>query len=138
METITEFKSFYRDKSAEELQYDAQNWKKQLEVLNYEFIFLNGLIRANIYEPDSRNLFERLESFKRNLKSQDKKRLKLLDEVDHHLNQLDKKIECDDLSCDNFFITAHQKMAKKIMTFLEEFNREKIHLFEYIISVIIK
>ena len=37
MERIGEFKSFYRDKTMEELDDDTKKWKAQIEFLQYDF-----------------------------------------------------------------------------------------------------
>lgn len=138
MDTINDYKRFYRDKSIEELNYDAQIWKSQLDFLKYEFDFLKTILDSNIYEPEIINLFETLQLHKEGLSKMDRARLKLMDKLELHINVISKKIECDEMSCDSFFMDMHEKKSNETALFIKESNSLMIQLFQYIESVLKK
>lgn len=136
METITRNKGFNRDKSIEELQYNAHEWKVKLEFLKVELDFLKFLISQNVFESGIINLFERLQIFKQDIDTANQKGSKLLDKTNEHSNQITNKIEFDNLQCDYFFTEIHENLEFEIEVFLEETNNLKLQLFQYIQSVV--
>lgn len=53
------------------------------------------------------------------------------------LFQIDKKIECEDLLCDNFFIKEIDDLKYEIFNFLVDFTALKLKIFKYLQHVII-
>ena len=138
METMNLYKNLNRDMSNEELMDIAHQWRVELEFLEHELLFLKNLLDSNIYEKNTMNLFENLQLFKGEIDNLNEERANLLDKVHTYHTQLSKKIECDDLSCDMFYMQLQEKMAFNITTFLDESKNLKLLLFEYIQSVILK
>ena len=138
MEAKTRNKGFNRDKSIEELQYNAHEWKVKLEFLKVEWDFLKFLISQNVFDSGIINLFERLQIFKQDIDNVNKKCSNLFDKTNAHSNQITNKIECDNLQCDYFFTETHENLEYEIEVFLEETNNLKLQLFQYKQSVVKK
>ncbi|MCK5402185.1 MAG: hypothetical protein KAJ28_11180 [Flavobacteriaceae bacterium] len=138
METTIRDKSFNRDKSIEELQYDSHEWKSKLKFIKLELNFLKFLLNINIFEKGIMNLFETIELFKQDVDNANKKRSKLLDKTNLHISKITKKLECVNIDNNGFFIEIHENLEHEFEVFLEEINNLKLQLFQYIQSVIKK
>lgn len=138
MRTIEGFKKIYRDMSAKELHDDTQKWKKQIKFLQYELTFFEGLLDANIYNPEIRDLYETLQLYKKEINNVTEEGVKIINSLLSHEEQLKTYFECDDINFDYLPIEIHTKMAYDVAIFLEESNNLKIQLIEYIESTILK
>ena len=137
METKIDYKSFNTDKNIEELKYNLLQERETFRNLIIEEEFYKKLLNAPIYKTNKLNLFETLEGFKNELKNSAETNKLLLNEIGMQLFQIDKKLECDDLVCDNFFINELDDLELKIHDFLLNITSLKSRMFEYIQDVII-
>tara|TARA_R110001592_G_C12716718_1_gene708458 strand:- start:163 stop:579 length:417 start_codon:yes stop_codon:yes gene_type:complete len=136
MEISTEYKSFNRDKSVEELKYDCMNWNGNLQLLKIELAFLKGLLDYNIYEPHTINLFETLQLLKKNIDDANKKIIEFETQTTHYMAQLDENFKCKFGNCSRFYIELHEKKDYDLYEFFNESNNLKIELFQFIQSTI--
>lgn len=137
MDTENIYKNFNEDKSIEELQYHMLLNKVRLNELKTDFNFYTDLLEASIYKPNIINLFEKLQYFKNNIDIIKKGASNLLIEVQSQINHISKKIECEDVACDAFFITNYELLQRKTLEFLTKVYNDKRQMFEYLRSVII-
>jgi len=138
MKTKIEYKSFNNNKAIEELQYNLLQKRETLRNLIAEHQFYTFLLNAPIYKSLALNLFETLEGFKSEIEKVDQKTKMLLNEIGMQLYQIDKKIECQDLVCDNFFIKEIDNLEYKTSIFLIDIIDLKSRIFQYLQHVIIK
>jgi hypothetical protein len=136
METKIEYKSFNTDKTIEELKYNLLQQRETFRNLIIEEEFYKKLLNAPIYKSHKLNLFETLEGFKNELKNNAETNKLLLNEIGMQLFQIDKKLECNDLVCDNFFIKEIDDLELKIHDFLSEITALKFRMVEYFKDVI--
>ncbi|AUC81132.1 hypothetical protein [Lacinutrix sp. Bg11-31] len=136
METQLEYLSFNSDKSIDELLYTMKQTELHLKNIETELRFLKFLIDARIYKEKVMNLFENLTLF-------DKKVDRFLNEIEDALmelnnqtNLISKKIECEDLECDAFFINEHNKIESEFFNLIKKSSIVKLELFQYLKSVI--
>tara|TARA_R110002051_G_scaffold31017_2_gene71157 strand:- start:169 stop:588 length:420 start_codon:yes stop_codon:yes gene_type:complete len=138
MKTKNEYKSFNTDKSIEELKYNLLQQRETFGNLIIEQEFYKKFLNAPIYQSEKLNLFEKLEGFKNELKQTAETNKLLLNEIGVQLFQIDKKVECDDLFCDNFFIKEIDTLELKIHNFLIKITALKLQMIEYFEDVIIE
>jgi hypothetical protein len=138
MKTKNEYKSFNTDKSIEELKYNLLQQRETFGNLIIEQEFYKKLINAPIYQSEKLNVFEKLEGFKNELKQTAETNKLLLNEIGVQLFQIDKKVECDDLFCDNFFIKEIDTLELKIHNFLIKITALKLQMIEYFQDVMIE
>ncbi|PQJ68830.1 hypothetical protein [Polaribacter butkevichii] len=136
MEANKSYKSFNENKSIEELKYNMLQYTIRIEEELIEYKFYQNLIEASTFKGNSMNLFENLEMFKKDIKTTEKEAFALLDEIKLHSNSISNKIECDDLSCDNFFINKHNELEEKTYNFFRKCKAFKIQMFQYLESVL--
>ncbi|AOW16820.1 hypothetical protein LPB03_04765 [Polaribacter vadi] len=138
MKTKNEYKSFNTDKSIKELKYNLLQQRETFGNLIIEQEFYKKLLNAPIYQSEKLNLFEKLEGFKNELKQTAETNKLLLNEIGVQLFQIDKKVECDDLFCDNFFIKEIDTLELKIHNFLIKITALKLQMIEYFQDVMIE
>ncbi|MGY8909677.1 MAG: hypothetical protein ACKVIG_07440 [Flavobacteriales bacterium] len=138
MKTKNEYKSFNTDKSIEELKYNLLQQRETFGNLIIEQEFYKKLLNAPIYQSEKLNVFEKLEGFKNELKQTAETNKLLLNEIGVQLFQIDKKVECDDLFCDNFFIKEIDTLDLKIHDFLIKITALKLQMIEYFQDVMIE
>ncbi|MEJ2113109.1 MAG: hypothetical protein P8X62_05245 [Flavobacteriaceae bacterium] len=128
--------SFNGNKNIEELKYNLLQYKDSLEDLNIELAFYNFLLGASIFKPRIINLFEMLEKFKIETKEIIKMSEDLQNKISSHINQIENKIECEDLACENFFIEEYEELEHNIYNFFSKSKAFKSSLFQYLLGVI--
>ena len=138
MKTKNEYKSFNTDKSIEELKYNLLQQRETFGNLIIEQEFYKKLLNAPIYQSEKLNVFEKLEGFKNELKQTAETNKLLLNEIGVQLFQIDKKVECDDLFCDNFFIKEIDTLELKTHDFLIKITALKLQMIEYFQDVMIE
>ena len=136
METLPSYKSFADDKSIEELQYNILTDITSLENIRFELQFYKLLLDKPIFKAQVINLYENLAKFKNELQALNENCMDLLHELSSHANQIKKKIECEDMACDRFFIKEYNAVKHKVFSFNEKIFIFKFRLFQYIESVI--
>lgn len=137
METLEFYRSFNGSKTIEELQYNISKAISKLENLELELEFYNVLLEKPIYKSHMLNLFERLSGFQKEVKTLDKKREDLLQDLHSHSNLIKNKLECQDMACDSFFIKAQDTMEMRVVNFQNSLSDFKFKLFPYLKSVLI-
>ena len=135
METKNNYKSFNENKSIDELKYTMLIYKARLEEEIIEYKFYKNLLEQSIFKDNTVNLFENLETFKKEIATAENEAVTLLKEVKLQANSIVNKIECNDLFCDNFFIKNYDQLEEQLYTFFNKCTHFKIHLFEYLESV---
>ncbi|MFD0836068.1 hypothetical protein ACFQ0I_09850 [Mariniflexile aquimaris] len=137
MKTELNYISFSSNKSIEELRYILSNHISNLEHIKVELEFYNNLLDKPIYKPEVRNLFEKLDGFKNEINLIIEKHMVFLNnQLYAHLNSVKNKIECDDVACDNFFISEHEALDLEVFNFYKEVNDLKSRLFPFVLSVL--
>ena len=112
--------------------------KVRLDELKTDFQFYAHLIEASIFKPDIINLFEKLQDIKSNIDLVKKGASDLANEVLSQINLIEKKIECEDVACDTFFISNYELLQHKLHEFFTKVYSDKQHMFKYLRSVIMK
>ncbi|WP_339895460.1 hypothetical protein [uncultured Algibacter sp.] len=136
METLQSYKSFTDDKSIEELQFNILTDITSLENLKFELQFYKLLLDKPIFKPHEINLYETLVKFKNEIQALNENCTNLLNDLSSDAKLIGKKIECEDLACDHFFIKEHDAIKHKIFNFKEKIFIFKFRLFQFIESVI--
>ncbi len=132
MKTKIEFKKFGTDKSVDELHYNSEIWLQNLAFFNIELDFLNELIKSYPFGNNIPNLFERIQLFLKEINTLKNEKYPLLNDAIHkHKKQLERKFECTDLSCDDFYIVEHEKIVQQVFNYVQDYRSFKRGLYEY-------
>ncbi|RPD98747.1 hypothetical protein EGM88_06035 [Aureibaculum marinum] len=130
------YKAFSNDKSVDELHYNTEQWTSELEFVIFELPFLKRLVKYYPYMNSIPNLFENIQSFTKKLDEFENEQPKLIKEIRNHNNQLEGKLECNDLSCDAFYLNEYNQLAENIFNYLQEYKNLKIDIYKFMHGVI--
>ncbi|TGV04327.1 hypothetical protein [Flavivirga rizhaonensis] len=137
MEALHTYQSFNSDKSIGELQYNILRDENSLENLKFELQFYKSLLSKPIFKPHVMNLYEKLTKLKNEINALNKNSISLLNELNSLAHQIRNKIECDDMTCDNFFVKKHDDIELKVFNLKTKIFNFKFRLFQYLESIII-
>ncbi len=136
MKAIEKYKIFLHDKSVDELQFNADLWISELEFIDIEVSFIKHLIKSYPIKSKIPNLFENLQLFIHELDTIEREKNNLNDNIHQYTNQLNDMVECDKLSCDNFYVIAYEKLAKELFNYVQAYKKLKIQIFEYLNDIL--
>ena len=129
METIPKTnKSFFRNKSAEELQYAIEQYKISLISLEKELNFYEFLLDSCKFKSPVMNIFERVIQFKIEIATSNKKCNLLLNDV----NSLIIKIDKAPFKKYDLIINELESLETKFHDFSSDISRLKSSMFEYL------
>ncbi|WP_299535917.1 hypothetical protein [Ulvibacterium sp.] len=115
----------------EELHRSSQEWKSMLQFIKDEMIFMNRLLNSYVFEPDTPNLFERLQDYLNRLKESKLKKSVIERNILNHENHLGGILECKDVVCDEEYYRKHRELETEVMKFVNEFQDLKSEIFNY-------
>ena len=127
-----------QSKKAEELHYEVQEWKSNLHFINNEIIFIEHLLGSYAFQPNTHNLFERLQNYQLRLKKSKKNKAKIQTSIAKHENNLGGIMECTDAFCDLQYYNKHNAMKDTVQDYIKEFRILKAEIFNYAGSILKK
>ena len=131
MVTKSKFTKADQTKKVEELHTDFQQWKSHLYLMQDELTFINHLLNSYIFEPNTPNLFERLQDYQTRLKKMSVNRLEVCQMIAQHEKELGGMIQCTDTACDNAYYENHEITKAESVSCLENFQNLKSEIFQY-------
>lgn len=138
MITEHKFTRSAQSKKIEELHHESQQWKSHLFLMKDELKFICHLLNSYVFEPNTPNLFERLQGYQERLKRAKDNRQEICRNISKHDKDLGGMIECTSDSCDNSYYHKHEKMKAETVCCLEDFRNLKVEIFEYARGVLKK
>ena len=136
MERVLEFKDFYHSKNMDELLYENAQFTANLNFINTELKFFKHLIKTYPFKNKMLNLFERVQLFSIEIDTFKDEKNKILHQIVKHETELNGMLECDELSCDNFYMMEHQKLAASIFNYTQKYQDFKTEIYQYITGII--
>jgi hypothetical protein len=125
-------KTSTEQRKVEKLHWEIQQWKLQLQFIDNENLFISRLLDSNIFKPNILNLFERLQDYKHRLKKLSDAEEKLRHEISKHESNLGSILErTDNVSSLDYYIN-HDKLQSKVATYIEDFQKLKSEIFNYV------
>lgn len=111
---------------------DAQWWRMNVGYIETEIHFIAHLLGAKLYKENTPNLFERLQEFKQEIDTRTTEAKELKKELEFYEDELQGILECEDISCDVYYLENHNELKKRFQEFYTNFNTYKTGVFEYI------
>lgn len=136
MEQETSVKS--QEKKVEELHWELQQWKSQFQFMQDETTFIGSLLDSYAFQPNTPNLFERLQDYKSDIAKITATKEELRKHISTHENELGGMLESTDVSRDLNYYREHDQLKAKIDTFFEGFKTLKSEIFNYTGSILKK
>lgn len=120
-----------QEKKVEELHWEIQQWKSNFQFMDDELLFITRLLDGYIFEPNTPNIFERLENFKTRIKNARNHKKEARERISKHENSLGGMIECTDSACDLGYYSKHETLQSEVDKCLEDFQVLKTEIFNY-------
>lgn len=118
-------------KNLEELHRSSQQWKSMMRFMEDEMIFIDRLLNSYVFEPDTPNLFERLQDYLKRIKESKSKKSRIQRYISIHENHLGGILECKDAVYDEAYYRKHDTLMTEVMEFVNEFQDLKSEIFNY-------
>ncbi len=120
-----------QEKKVELLYAESHNWKSSLYLVSDEVTFIDNLLNSYVFEPNTPNLFERLQKYHAQIKKNKERKDIVLDSIDKHQKDLGGMLECTDYACDLGYYQKHEAIKAEVVGFLENFQLLKSEIFNY-------
>ena len=80
--------------------------------------------------------FNRFQLFVKEINTLKEEKNSLFNSIQKYEHQLNGMLECNDLSCDNFYVVEHEKLALEFYNYTHKYRAFKIEINEYISGII--
>lgn len=138
MESERFIKANKQTKKVDLLHWDVRRWKSILRFMQDEMLFIDRLLNSYVFEPNTPNLFERLQDYRLRLKAAEKIKAKVMQQISGHKNNLGGMLECKDEACDLGFYQRHDMLEAEVVSCVENFQNLKAEIFNYAGSILKK
>jgi len=106
-------------------------WNSMIGYMETEILFINRLLNSNVFKDTTPNLFEKLQAFKHEIKTKTRETTNFKKEIHEYGDALKGILECQDISCDTFFLENHAALKNRFEEFYTRFNDYKTRVFNY-------
>tara|TARA_Y100001933_G_scaffold32943_1_gene27437 strand:+ start:8780 stop:9199 length:420 start_codon:yes stop_codon:yes gene_type:complete len=123
--------SKYDSRKMEDLHWETQQWKSDLQFVHDEVMFIEQLLQSYVFEPNTPNLFERLQDYLARLETFKDERTRLLAALARHENELGGMWECKDSDCNGGYHKSHDDLRTTVNGLTKKFSILKSEIFNY-------
>ncbi len=116
---------------------DAKWWKLTIVYIENEIEFIDRLLSAQIYKENTPNLFEHLQQFKHTIGTKKRETMNLKKELFEYESTLRGILECQDISCDTYYLENHKALKERFEEFNIGFRDYKTKLHNYLGAILL-
>ena len=117
--------------SCPQLHTASKTWLSSLRFIEDELKFIENLLHSYVFEPNTPNLFERLQDYLERLQIIQKQKKKLTTLLQEHENSLSGVIECQDHPADKSYRDRHRELQIEYLLFETDYQKLKAEIFNY-------
>ncbi len=110
---------------------EIQRYKSNLQFIKDELIFMGKMLNSYIFEPNTPNLFERLQEYKTHLKTCTDKKEAILKHLSHHQKNIGELLEHTNIPINPVDFENHERLKESIQNFMNDYQKLKIEFFNY-------
>ena len=118
-------------KKLEDLHWQIQQWKSNFQFMEDEILFINQLLDSYAFQPNTPNLFERIQDFKHRIKKITKANQEVHSSIVNHENNLGGILERADAKFDSSYYQKQDKLQAEVNFCLDNFRQLKSEIFNY-------
>lgn len=120
----------------EELQQEREAWITKMAHLTWDIQFFRKFLKSVQFRPVP-NLYEKISEFLNELNSCRGDLQELNQDIQNHRFDLEGMLECDDVSCDNFYLEQHRKLENKVRSFINHMRNLQTQIVSYTADLLI-
>ena len=113
------------------MHMESKQWLSNLNFVKDEIAFIVRLLDSYVFEPDTPNLFERLQEYKEQLKKIIATNMRIIEQIGIHDNDLGGMLECKDKECDQAYYHKHEQLKVEVLELRIDFQDFKSDIFSY-------
>ena len=121
----------YDSTKMENLHWETQQWKSDLQFVQDEVMFIEQLLQSYVFEPNTPNLFERLQDYLARLNTFKEERQSVVKVLAKHENELGGMWECKDVDCNGSYRKSHEDIRETVNNLKKKFSALKSEIFNY-------
>ena len=121
----------YDSRKMEDLHWETQQWKSDLQFVHDEVMFFEQLLQSYVFEPNTPNLFERLQDYLARLNTFKEERQSVVKTLAKHENELGGMWECKDSDCNGGYRKCHDDLRTTVNDLTKKFSILKSEIFNY-------
>jgi len=125
------FSKIEQSKKLDQLHLELKQWQSKLSFIQDEMIFIDRLLNSYVFQPNTPNLFERIQDYLYRLRKAKQKREKLATRIGQHENDLGGMLECTDDKGDLTYYQKHDTLKAEIISCMQTFQELKSEIFNY-------
>lgn len=118
-------------KKIDELHSQSNQWKSNLHFMRDELTFITRLLNSYVFEPNTPNLFERLQNYQDQLRKLSAEEINIQRRIAKHENSLGGMLECTDDICDSGYYNKHEALRAEVTSCMLNFRQLKSEIFNY-------
>jgi hypothetical protein len=131
-----ENQGFSNEATLSNFHQDVLWWKLNIQFIETEIHLINRLLSSSAFEQQVPNLFERLEKFKHQIRTETRALENLKEDVNNHNSKMQNIAECEDPFCDAMYLKNHDKLKMHFEQFSKNFGKLKSKIFNYTGSIL--
>ena len=128
----TKIKETYNLRAIEGLYREVHAYRTNLHFAQDEITFFDHLLKTYNFQPNTQNLFERLQLFERGLHKAKEAINVLVSRIDKHESRLGGLMESGDASLDHELYKSHDTLTADLNDFMATHHDLKTEIFNYI------
>lgn len=121
----------------EEFQGEREAWISEMAHLTWDIHFFKKFLKAPLFRPVP-DLYEKISGFLKELNTCKEELQELNQEIQNHRFDLEKMLECDDVSCDNFYLEQHKKLENQVKNFSNHMRNLQSQIVTYTSDLLIE
>jgi len=114
-----------------QLHAATKSWLSSLKFIEDELKFIEKLLHSYVFEPNTPNLFERLQDYLERLQTIKKQKKKLNKQLEEHENSLSGVLECKDYPANKSYRDRHRELHIEHLLFETDYQKLKAEIFNY-------
>jgi hypothetical protein len=124
-------KQVSQKKELPEMHLESRKWISYLQFMSDEILFIDKLLNSYVFEPDTPDLFERLQEYQQGLERTKKDIKEVQGYIIGHENDLGGLLEISDQNLDFAYSKKHEQYATEVESCLQNFQHLKADIFNY-------
>ena len=117
--------------STQEYHTTSKGWISSLQLIDDELRFIENLMCSYVFEPDTPNLFERLQDYKERVQNIQMRKVEMSKWLLDHENELSGLLDSSQADRDGSYAQRHRELQVEFLLFHEDFQQLKAEIFNY-------
>ena len=130
------YQVFRISKSYSDVINDVSIWVSDLNFTQEELLFLNTLVKSDLFKAGTPNLFERLQLLLKEINEFNEWTELIKNKIEKYRNSVVETLDSDVFSLAENYLETYQSIEEELFEFNKKYKFFKAHLYEFLIEII--